>query len=445
VSAARRKTTLLGALGWFAVSYGVAIAGYLAINAIASRWLGLEGYGSFVVVLTLSTVVGQLGLLGAHRGGLREAARMTTGDVASLTILRRGARAATWVSLPIAALLSAGAVLIGFGTDPRGWTLAGGFALAVLLSGVQKLWANYLRGFGFVRFASLLEGRSGGALVSWLQALALALTWWLWPQSGLVGALLAIAAGYVVPVLVARRLIRRQWAGTTRGHSLSADVADMARRNWRFAVNNVAVYMAGTVEIWIAGALLVSADASYYSAAQRLALLLAIAPTSLQVVFAPVAARMFDTGDRAGLEAVLRTGATMSAALTSLLLVPLLVAPAQLLEWTYGEPFREATLPLVLLTLASISNVASGLCGTALTMSDREGAVARLQSVSVLLRVLLGTAAALTFGLLGLAVVASVLTVATYTLMWWQARRLLGLRTEPTLRPQLGLLRRTSG
>lgn len=61
----------------------------------------------------------------------------------------------------------------------------------------------------------------------------------------------------------------------------------------------------------------------------------------LQAVGAP------DNGDRTLLEPVLRTGATMSVALTSVLLVPLLVAPAQLFEWTYGEPFRQATRPLV--------------------------------------------------------------------------------------------------
>ena len=135
----------------------------------------------------------------------------------------------------------------------------------------------------------------------------------------------------------------------------------------------------------------------------------------------------------------------MSAALTSLLLVPLLVPPARLLEWTFGEPFRAAALPLVVLTVASIANVASGLCGTALTMSHHEGTVAGVQAGSVLLRIVLGTAAALTFGLVGLAVVASAITVLTYVVLWRQARRLLGLRTEPTLHPRLGLLRGTAG
>lgn len=445
MSRGRSRATLLAALGWFAASYGVAIVGYLVANAVASRWLGLGSYGYFVVALTASTVVAQLGLLGAHRGGLREAARMAAGDVAGLTILRRGARAATLVSLPVSALLSAAVVLLAYGAGREGWAMAVGVGLLVLLGGLQKLWASYLRGLGRVRFASLLEGRSGGALVSCLQALALALAWWLVPGTGLAGALLALAVGYAGPVLAAGWTVRRHLAGAEGDHTLLSDLSDMVRRNWRFAVNQLAVYASGTVEIWIAAAVLASVDASHYSAAQRMALLLAIAPTSLQVVFAPVAARMLDADDHRRLEQVLRTGATLSAAVTSVLLVPMLVAPGLLLEVAFGAPYREAALPLLLLTVANVGNVLSGLCGTALTMSHQEGAVAAVQSASVGLRVVLGTAAAVVFGLVGLAAVAAVLTVLTYTAMWWLARRRLGLRTEPTLRPRLEVLRRTAG
>lgn len=440
-----RRASVFSALVWFGISYGVAIVGYLVGNAVASRWLGLADYGYFVVALTTSTVVGQLGLLGAHRGGLRDAARLEPGDDEALGVLRRGARAAALVSLPAAALVSGLVLFLASGTDSDAAVLAAGFTLLAVLGGLQKLWASYLRGFGQVRLASLLEGRSGGALVSCLQAGTLALAWWLVPGSGLAGAVLALAAGYAPPVLGAGVLVSRRWAGLPRSGSTVGAVREMVGRNWRFAVNQVAVYLAGTIEIWIAAAVLVSADASHYSAAQRLALVLAIAPTSLQVVFAPVASRMLAAGDLRRLEAVLRTGASVSAVVTLALLVPMLVVPGDLLALLFGEPFRGAAPILFLLSAAFVANVFSGQCGTALTMSHQEGAVAAVQSVSVALRVTAGTAAALLTGVLGLAVVSSVISIGVYLTMWWLARRRLGLRTHPTLRPQLGLLRRTSG
>jgi hypothetical protein len=78
-------------------------------------------------------------------------------------------------------------------------------------------------------------------------------------------------------------------------------------------------------------------------------------------------------------------------------------------------------------------------------MSHEEGAVAAVQAIGVTLRLVVGCVAALMFGLMGLAVSAAVLTACTYGSMWWLARRRLGLRTEPTLRPRLSLLRRTQG
>lgn len=441
----RRRDSLLGALAWFALSYGVAILGYLVGNAVASRWLGVASYGYFVAALTASTVIGQLGLLGAHRGGLRDAARLDESDDDGLRMLRRSARATSLVTLPVAALLSAAVVAWSQHGAGRDWVLAAAFGALVYLGGGQKLWGNYLRGFGRIRVASLLEGRSGGALVAVLQGTFLALAWWLAPGTDLSGALVALVLGYALPVGAAGWMVRRHWARTPVEGALVRDIRDLVRRNWKFAVNQFAVYAAGTMEIWIAGLLLTATEASHYSAAQRLALLLAVAPTSVQVVFAPVTSRMLSRGRHKELQAVLRTGATLSAIASSLLLVPMLVAPGAILGLALGDQFRAAAPALALLTLGMVFNVLSGLAGTALTMSHHEGAVAAVQSVSVVARLVVGSAAALAFGVDGLAAAAAVITALTYTSLWWLARTRLGLRTELTLRPRLGLLRSTDG
>jgi hypothetical protein len=62
----------------------------------------------------------------------------------------------------------------------------------------------------------------------------------------------------------------------------------------------------------------------------------------------------------------------------------------------------------------------------------------------VVARLALGFTAAILWGPVGLAASAAVVAAATYGLMWWQAWRLLGVRTDVTLRPRLSLLKRTS-
>ncbi len=159
------RPSLQKALLWFVASYGLAIIGYLALNALASRFLGRSSFGYFIIIMTATTVVGQFALLGVHRSGLREAARLESDAHDELARLRLGVRAITLVSLPVAGALGAavtGLTLSGLEPEKR-LVLSLEVMALIVLSGHQKLWANYLRGFGRVRFASLLEGRSGGA------------------------------------------------------------------------------------------------------------------------------------------------------------------------------------------------------------------------------------------------------------------------------------------
>jgi O-antigen/teichoic acid export membrane protein len=439
--------SVLSALVWFAISYGVAIGGYLLLNASASRLLSPALFGYFVVAMTTATVVGQLGLMGVHRAGLREAARMAEGDDEGLLLLRRGVRAVLVLALPVASLVSGAVAYVladDYSTSAR-LLMAAGLALMVMLSAQQKLWANYLRGFGDVRFAGLLEGRSGGALVASLQAIGLLAVLQWWPDAGLGVALAVVAVGFALPVLGAARRVTRRWRHVRpRGH-VFADFGLVLRRDWRFATNQVAAYLNATVEIWIAGLLLTSLDTSLYSAAQRLALLLSVPLTSIQVVFAPVCARMLASGELDRLQRLLRTGATLAAIVTAVAWVPMLVAPGPLLDLVYGEGFDGAATVLFLLTVGSMANVLSGLCGTALTMSHHEGAVAAVQVVACVTRIAVAAVAAAIWGLEGLGAAAAIVTVVMYVVMWRLARVRLGLRTELTLRPRLGLVRRTLG
>ena len=80
----------------------MAILGYLALNAVAARLLGPAGFASFVVLLTLTTLVGQLGLLGVHRSGVREAARAEHPD--EVAELLHGVKAVLGLPLPLASL-----------------------------------------------------------------------------------------------------------------------------------------------------------------------------------------------------------------------------------------------------------------------------------------------------------------------------------------------------
>src|SRR5262245_4572415 len=183
--------------------------------------------------------------MGAHRGGLREAARLHPGDVDGLRELRRGVRAISLITLPAFSLASAvGALYVYRDTDiATRVVLALQFALLVWLGGQQKLWANYLRGFGYVRFASLMEGRSGGFLAALCQAVLLGAVFLFLPSSGLAGALSALAAGYAIPVLIAWLWVARRWKEVPANTRIFRDLKEVTARHWHFASNLIAGYV----------------------------------------------------------------------------------------------------------------------------------------------------------------------------------------------------------
>ena len=432
---------------WFALSYGVAILGYLVLNAAASRLLGPTDFGYFVIAITVTTLIGQIGLLGVHRSGLREAARMDLSDVEGLAQLRRGVRAVSLVTLPLVSVVSA--VVTYFIVDPSSvvdrWATSVGLGVLVFLSGQQKIWANYLRGFGQVRFASLLEGRSGGTLVSVLQSVFVVAVWLLAPETGLAGALCATAVGFAIPVLWARSRTVAVWRHVSVSGNVFRDVSVVLRRDWRFTSNQAATYLNSTIELWLVGLVLTSWATSQFGAAQRLSMLLVIPLTSLQVVFAPVVSRLLVRDDDQRLEPLLRTGATMATAATATFWLPMLLIPGPLLGWVFGGSFSEAAPLLMLLTVGNIANVLVGLAGTVLIMSHHEGVVARVQWSGVVARVVLGLLAARLFGAVGVAASAAAVTVVLFAAMWFTTRRRMGLSTHLTLRPNFRLIKTTAG
>lgn len=439
-----RRTMSLGrAMVWFGGAYGVAIAGYLLLSAAAGRLLGPASFGYFVAALTLTTVMGQVGLMGVHRSGLREAARLERDDVDQLALLRRGVRAVTLVSLPAAGIVT-GLVtwVIAADADTADRVvLSLSSAALVVLSGLQKLWANYLRGFGQVRVASMLEGRSGGAVVAVCQAVLVAAVWQFAPQWGLAGALAAVMLGYALPVALASRVVARFWGHASSSTRVFRDLRTVVRRDWRFASVQVAVLLNSSVEVWIAGFILTSADTSMLGASQRLSQLVVLPMTALGVVFSPSISRLVLQDSREDLQRLLRTGATLATVLTAVMSLPLLIAPGWVLGLVFGDGFSEASVPLLLLTAAFLVNALTGLAGLSLSMAHREGEAAKVQWMTLVFRVLLGTAVASAFGLNALALSAALLSAGMYVVMWLRTRRLLGVNTAATAHPDLSVVR----
>ncbi len=286
----RTFTSLNRSVVWFVLSYGVAIVGYLGLNAAASRLVGRQHFGTLMVVLTTTTLIGQFALIGVHRSGLREAARIDDHGSAELAELKAGVRAVTWITLPVASLLTAGFAWVttarGYDGYDRLW-IAIFSALLVYLNGQQKLVSSFLRGLGHLRISGLLEGRSGGALVALGQAAVVIAVYILRPEAGIVGALAGVTVGFLVPVGWARWRLAWAWRRARVTTPMWVSLKQVMRRDWKFAMIQVGGYANSATDLWTCALIVPGVPTSMFGAAQRLSQLLLIPMTSLQVVFSP--------------------------------------------------------------------------------------------------------------------------------------------------------------
>jgi O-antigen/teichoic acid export membrane protein len=442
-----RRQSLSQSLAWFAGSYVVAIVGYLGVNAIAARALGADLFGYFVIVNTAALVVGQTALLGVHRSGLREAARVRDHDDPALARLRDDVSVIERTTLAALALLAGTATALLMPGDP-GSGAAVGLATAALVvaSGEQQLWASYLRGFGETKLAGLIEGRSGGAFVAVTQAACLGALSLLQSPMGLASAVAALAFGYALPTGLARLTVTRRWRGlppATEG--VAVRLRKILQRDWKFVVISSTTSLNQNIEIWIGGAFLTAVNSSFYSASMRLAMQLLLVGIAVQVVFSPAVSRLWGRGEKGPLQRLLRTGATLATLGMVVGWLPILVAPREVMGLIFGGEFRDAALVLVILSVGSLVNCLTGMCGTALMMSGHEGVPAFMGGITVVGRLVVGLVLVSAFGLVGLAVSAVLFTIVYNVALSVFAARRLGLNTWPTLRPRLGLLRQTEG
>jgi O-antigen/teichoic acid export membrane protein len=186
-------------------------------------------------------------------------------------------------------------------------------------------------------------------------------------------------------------------------------------------------------DILVVGSLLGPRDAGLYSAASQLASLIALGAQAVIFVVLPVIADLHARGRRAELQRlVVRT--VQACAAVSVPVAVLLLAAGHVVLRAYGAAFVQAYAVLVVLSAGHLSGALLGiLSGYLLTMTGHEQAASRRVVGTALLNLALTFVLTPVFGAVGAASATLLASVARVTLMWWYARRHLGIVVLPHL------------
>jgi O-antigen/teichoic acid export membrane protein len=431
---------------WVGAAYLVALSGQLVANGIAGRLLGSSGYEAYASATTVIIMVTQLGLFGLQTAAMRDAASMRHGIRPDLGREQLAAiKSLTRFILPVLGLLTALTILIWH--QPSGWTaslmMGVGVYLLVSVGAQQRLHANYLRGFGFVKISSFLEGRSGGAMLLAFQALALALVAILMEDPSLAVLLFASGIAVFPSVVLSRRLVARQFMHVTHRWRPFQDLRTTLRRSSGLAAVQAGMLFDTSLDIVLASLVLTATDASYFAGAQRLAMLVIIPSALVQMVVGPtIARRAQNVGE---IQHLVRTAATVALLMGALASVPLMFAPTFSLTAVYGNEFSGGATLLTLLAVGYLFRVTAGLGTATLLMTGHESKAAKAYWTGVTLRILASGSLGLLYGAVAFTLASLVITALLFTHIWFSTRRATGMATHPTLRPAWRSFLRTSG
>lgn len=181
--------------------------------------------------------------------------------------------------------------------------------------------------------------------------------------------------------------------------------------------------------IVILGLFATPSDIGIYRVADQMALLVSISLQPINMVVAPQFARLHAVGDKIRLQRLATVSARVVLSLALPVAITFLLFGKPLLKLIFGAEFAPAYGPLSILVLGQLVNSIVGSVGTLLNMTGHEQYTARGVAVAAVGNIVLNLLLIPLWGIRG-AAFASAITLAVWNiLLWLDVRRQLGINS----------------
>jgi len=400
--------------GMTAILKAVSVAFAFVASLLYARVLGPHGYGLYAYVTAWAMILAIPSGMGLPQYLVREAAKAPA-SVRSLLrwadsrLLRTGVAAG--------ALLAAGCLVPAAAGARWLFVIASPLPLLLNLASVRS---------------ALLQSQGAAARSQWPSQLlgpavmlAALLAIWLW-KGGLTPLQLMVAmiASSTIPLLINTVQLRRVSPAGPSSAAVDARVRDALP----FMLISGLFLLNSRTDLIMLGALGGAHDAGIYAVAARAAEVTSFSMVAANMVLAPRVSRLHHEGNHALLQRML-DGSTRRVLLASTPIAAILIIAAYpLMTRLYGMEYAEGARVLQILAATQLLVVGSGPLGTLLNMTGHEGALARNMFLAVVANALLNLGFVPWLGATGAAIATAMSMVFSRILLWYQVRRLLGLR-----------------
>lgn len=425
-----QKRVLAGGF-WAGLVKGLSLPLNLVVVGLLARLLPPSEMGVYFLALNLVTVVATLGMLGMGQTMVRlVASSIAIGDYARA--YRTVQHAFAWGFL--GAIITA-IVMYIFGTQ-FGLPIYAILWLAIwgFVQTGQNLLAEAMRGFNDIRMASIFQNRSipifvfaSILLIFWLQEIGVELQ--------IIFSILAFTSSFafLLGLLYLWKKIKPK-AIVVPEPTKNAQL-ELFRQALPVFGMSVLGIIRTQIGIWIVAAFLSNEEVALYGSANRLVYLISVPlVTIINATIPPIIAELFIKQEVARLEHMLRRLANVSSIFAVILVVFLVGGGNLILELVYGEFYKGAWLILGILAISQLIDVVSGSCGLTLIMTEHQNVLLKITLVSATLAVIITIVGVNFWGMLGVAIAATISLIIQNILMLLSVKRKLGIWTHVKFR-----------
>ncbi|EMI40912.1 lipopolysaccharide biosynthesis protein [Rhodopirellula sp. SWK7] len=433
------------------------IATAIGLNVVLVRVLPPADVGVFFVLGSIITFAAIVAMFGMHTALVRFVSeRIGVGDArGAAAALKQGTKLAIF-AITIGSLLSAG--FLYFAGEPLFGlqhleVIAPLVALSVFGAAAIQLCASLLRSFHDSRFSILLTGQFGGPLCN-LLFIGLTIGLSLFVVMSLQQVMLFCAISLCVLTPIAVIVLYRVGKARLREIDSNAQVTEALPMSVLMVaclplmLAQSLSYITGQADIWIGGAIVNHDELALYGAARRLMLLIGMPMQLVNLTVIASIAELRAQGRLDDLQRILRFAATLAALAAFAVCIPLLLFPAQITSFIFGEYYADGALVLRILCVGQLVFVSAGAAELTLMMSGEHMKALWINVLTSIALLLSGVLLTAEWGIVGLAIAcASIISLQCIGFCLY-ARRSVGVWTILDLRVLTSLpdiLRNTVG
>ena len=428
---------------WTAGGRVVAILGGFVLNLVLARTLAPADYGIYFVVLSTMIILATVGTAGMDQVVVRfTAAHQAVGELGAVRAVIVRCLGVVLAATTLVCLVFYPLMPWFFGdimNMPAAVALGGLMVLWLFLSTLQRQLAETFRGLSDIRLATLFGGfRNNGILIS-LVTCGLSLLLWRTGSMTLRSAFAMTAGASLLVVIVAawtlwRRLNTLEPDGPERVPRAPWNTANALHEGWPLWVVGVIAVLRAQSGGWFAAGFDSADQVALFGIAQRFVLLLTAPLAIVNALLPPVVAALYARAETARLQNVVQAVGGLASVPCIVIMALLVLAGRPVLGALFGAHYQAAYPLLVVLCLGQVANILTGSWQIVLPMTGHRQQMLRVSAFAALVQLAGTLAGGYFFGVIGVALGASIGAVFGNLLGVFTVHRHLGIWTIISLR-----------